>query len=70
MRIFYRAGAFVFPSGDAQPLEQKLQLLLSNPTLAAEMDRKGCQMARVEFTNERCVTHFTATVEDAVRGNP
>lgn len=61
-------NGFIFPRGDARALEQKLRILLANPELAAEMGRRGREMAEQEFTEERYVEHFAAMVEDAVLG--
>ncbi len=61
-------NGYLIPREDARALEQKLRTLLANPELAAEMGRRGREMAQQKFTEERYVEHFTAMVEDAVLG--
>lgn len=63
-------NGFVFPTGDARALEERLRTLLADPELAARMGNRGREIARQEFNEDRWVEHFTAMVEDAVRGNP
>lgn len=63
-------NGFLFPRGDAKALEQRLRTLLANPEMAAEMGRRGREMAEREFTEERYVEQFTAMVEDTIQNRP
>ena len=63
-------NGFVFPSGDAEALEQHLRTLLGDPELRSRMGARGREIAASEFTEKRYAEEFTVMVQATLQGAP
>ncbi|MCW5963918.1 MAG: glycosyltransferase [Bryobacterales bacterium] len=61
-------NGFLFPSGDADALEDRLRKLLADPDLRSRMGARGRELAKQQFTEARYAEDFAQMVHETVQG--